>query len=87
MSAVSLRINRRWSNPPVGEVWFHVEAWPHDREANGEEYMTACLPAADVARDLRRLADRIESDWATPECPWPSEHLAAVSSTSTGDNQ
>jgi len=63
-------------NPPLGEVRWEVEAWPHDMGANGHHWSAGTLPAADVARELRWLADRIERDWTTPECPWPDEHAA-----------
>jgi len=61
-------------NPTRGEISFRIEAWPHDPGANGEHYSAGCLPAAEVVRELRHLADRIEQDWAHPECPWPEEH-------------
>jgi hypothetical protein len=57
-------------NPAPGEVAYRIEVWPHDSGANGEEWSVGTQSAADLARELRRLADRVERDWADPECPF-----------------
>lgn len=65
---------REWppNNPDIGSVSFRLEVWPHDPGANGEDYHSGHMPAGEVARILRYVADRCES-WADPECPWPEE--------------
>jgi hypothetical protein len=60
------------NNPEVGKVAFRVEAWPHDPGANGEEYVSGHMPAAEAAKWLRDIADRCEG-WADPECPWAGD--------------
>jgi hypothetical protein len=60
-------------NPDPGKVGYRIEAWPHDPGANGEDYHSGHLPAAEVARALRNIADRCERYWADPECPWAGE--------------
>jgi len=62
------------ANPPWGHVDIEVEVTPHDMGANGHDWFKGTMPAADAARQLRTLADRIEADWSAPQCPWPSEH-------------
>ncbi len=66
------------NNPEPGKVGFRVEAWPHDPGANGEEYVSGHMPAAEASRWLRDIADRIDG-WADPECPWAGDegHLPA----------
>jgi hypothetical protein len=59
-------------NPEVGKVGFRVEAWPHDPGANGQEYVSGHMPAAEAARWLREIADRIDG-WADPDCPWAGQ--------------
>ncbi len=49
--------------PQPGEVAWRVEAWPHNFGAIGEHYSSGCLPAAEVVRELRNLADEIERYW------------------------
>lgn len=60
------------NNPDPGKVGFRVEAWPHDPGANGEDYHSGHLPAAEAARVLRDIADRCES-WTDPDCPWDGQ--------------
>lgn len=50
--------------PKPGEVAWTVEAWPYDPGANGHHYSSGCMPAPDVSRELRALADRIDLDWS-----------------------
>jgi hypothetical protein len=61
------------NNPDPGNVGFRVEAWPHDPGANGEDYHSGHMPAAEVARVLRDIADRCEKYWSDPECPWDGQ--------------
>jgi hypothetical protein len=71
------------ANPPIGQVELRVEATPHDLGANGHHYSWGVYPAAAAARELRGLADRIEGDWANPECPWPDQHGPLTDATPT----
>jgi hypothetical protein len=52
-----------WDNPEPGHVTYRVEARPHAPALNGEEGESGCLPAAEVARNLRAVADTIERYW------------------------
>lgn len=74
------------NNPDVGKVSFRVEAWPHDPGANGEDYHSGHLPAAEVARILRDLADRCDS-WGDPDCPWDGQPGHAPAKPPVDDEQ
>jgi hypothetical protein len=67
-------MNATWppNNPDPGHVGLRVQVWPHDPGANGEDYHSGHLPAAEAARVLRDIAARCDS-WADPECPWAGQ--------------
>lgn len=76
------------NNPDVGKVAFRIDAWPHDPGANGQEYVSGHMPAAEVAQWLREIADRCGQYWGDPECPWAGDdgpHSLTDQTTDEGD--